>query len=447
MKYKIPAVLVLVVLSVAIALAQTSTPTTPVVFGHGTPNFIPIWTSGSMQENSVIFQSGGNVGIGTTSPGSALDVVGNGSTAINGITFSTSGFANGVISETLSPDGNGVFAQNRASNGGNGIRGVAAGTSGFANGTVGESSSPDGNGVIGQNRASNGGNGIRGVADGTSGFANGTVGESSSPNGNGVFGLNRASSGGFGVNGTTLSPAGNGVIGNNPTTTGGGGGGVIGLTSSADFGFSYAVRGTATASSGSALAIFGETFSPNGAAGYFLNRGGGNIIVGHTGINDTLSVFRVDSTGRVFADGGFQPNGADFAESLPVTGSRNKYAPGDLLVIDQAGKRRLALAQDAYSTLVAGIYSTKPGMLGTTHKIDEKAHADEVPLAVVGIVPCKVTTENGPIIAGDLLVASSTPGYAMKGTDRGRMLGAVVGKALEPLQKGTGVIQVLVTLQ
>jgi hypothetical protein len=35
----------------------------------------------------------------------------------------------------------------------------------------------------------------------------------------------------------------------------------------------------------------------------------------------------------------------------------------------------------------------------------------------------------------------------MKGTDRGRMLGAVVGKALEPLQKGTGVIQVLVTLQ
>jgi len=400
-----------------------------------------------MQENSVIFQSGGNVGIGTTSPGSALDVVCNGSTAINDITFSTSVFSNGVISETLSTDGNGVFAQNRASNGGNGIRGVAAGTSGFANGTVGESSSPDGNGVIGQNRASNGGNGIRGVADGTSGFANGTVGESSSPNGNGVFGLNRASSGGFGVNGTTLSPAGNGVIGNNPTTTGGGGGGVIGLTSSADFGFSYAVRGTATASSGSALAIFGETFSPNGAAGYFLNRGGGNIIVGHTGINDTLSVFRVDSTGRVFADGGFQPNGADFAESLPVTGSRNKYAPGDLLVIDQAGKRRLALAQDAYSTLVAGIYSTKPGMLGTTHKIDEKAHADEVPLAVVGIVPCKVTTENGPIIAGDLLVASSTPGYAMKGTDRGRMLGAVVGKALEPLQKGTGVIQVLVTLQ
>ena len=49
--------------------------------------------------------------------------------------------------------------------------------------------------------------------------------------------------------------------------------------------------------------------------------------------------------------------------------------------------------------------------------------------------------------AGDLLVTSSTPGHAMKGTDRSRMLGAVVGKALEPLAAGKGVIQVLVTLQ
>ena len=70
-----------------------------------------------------------------------------------------------------------------------------------------------------------------------------------------------------------------------------------------------------------------------------------------------------------------------------------------------------------------------------------------MPLAVVGIVPCKVSTENGPVARGDLLVTSSLPGYAMKGTNRRRMLGAVVGKALEPLEKGSGVIQVLVTLQ
>jgi len=62
-------------------------------------------------------------------------------------------------------------------------------------------------------------------------------------------------------------------------------------------------------------------------------------------------------------------------------------------------------------------------------------------------VPTRATTENGPIKAGDLLVTSSRPGYAMKGTNRARMLGAVVGKALEPLLSGRGLIQVLVTLQ
>ncbi|HXN24923.1 MAG TPA: hypothetical protein VOA41_19495 [Candidatus Dormibacteraeota bacterium] len=68
-------------------------------------------------------------------------------------------------------------------------------------------------------------------------------------------------------------------------------------------------------------------------------------------------------------------------------------------------------------------------------------------MAIVGIVPCNVSAENGAIKAGDLLVTSWTPGHAMKGTDRSHMLGVVVGKALEPLPSGKGVIQVLVALQ
>ena len=68
-------------------------------------------------------------------------------------------------------------------------------------------------------------------------------------------------------------------------------------------------------------------------------------------------------------------------------------------------------------------------------------------MAMVGIVPTKVSAENGAIRPGDLLVTASIPGYAMKGTDRGRMLGAVVGKAMGSLDSGTGVIEVGVTLQ
>jgi hypothetical protein len=98
--------------------------------------------------------------------------------------------------------------------------------------------------------------------------------------------------------------------------------------------------------------------------------------------------------------------------------------------------------------LVAGIYSTKPGVLATPHNMDDSsAESTEVPLAVLGIVPGKVTAENGAIARGDLLVTSSRPGYAMKGTDRSRLVGAVVGKALQPLAAGTGRIEVLITLQ
>jgi hypothetical protein len=156
--------------------------------------------------------------------------------------------------------------------------------------------------------------------------------------------------------------------------------------------------------------------------------------------------FRVDGAGKGYFDGGTQTGGADFAESVAVARDSVRHTPGDLLAVDPSGKRQLKLATEAYSTLVAGIYSTKPGILATPHSISETA-ANEIPLAIVGIVPCKVSAENGPIAPGDLLVSSATPGHAMKGTDRSRMLGAVVGKALEPLASGTGVIQVLVTLQ
>ncbi len=161
--------------------------------------------------------------------------------------------------------------------------------------------------------------------------------------------------------------------------------------------------------------------------------------------------FHFDGAGNAHAAGVFLAGGADFAESVSVRGERRLYDAGDVMVIDDAGNRSLAKAQKPYSTLVAGIVSTKPGVLASLHNsttsAGQKAIEAEVPLAVVGIVPCKVSAENGPIHAGDLLVTSSIAGYAMKGTDRARMLGAVVGKALQPMQSGKGVIEVLVTLQ
>src|SRR5579863_5168310 len=53
----------------------------PFIFGSGTANFVPLWTSASILADSVLFQSGsGNsatVGINTTTPAATLDVNGN----------------------------------------------------------------------------------------------------------------------------------------------------------------------------------------------------------------------------------------------------------------------------------------------------------------------------------------------------------------------------------
>ncbi|HEY0701464.1 MAG TPA: hypothetical protein VGD60_01735 [Candidatus Acidoferrales bacterium] len=45
--------------------------------GSGTTDFIPLWTSSSALSNSILFQTGGLVGIGTTAPAETLDVNGN----------------------------------------------------------------------------------------------------------------------------------------------------------------------------------------------------------------------------------------------------------------------------------------------------------------------------------------------------------------------------------
>jgi len=54
---------------------------------------------------------------------------------------------------------------------------------------------------------------------------------------------------------------------------------------------------------------------------------------------------------------------------------------------------------------------------------------------------------NGPITPGDLLTTSTTPGQAMKATDPSRSFGATIGKAMTGLEKGRGLVLVLVNLQ
>jgi hypothetical protein len=322
-----------------------------------------------------------------------------------------------------------VKAQN-ASNQGSGIMGIVTSPTGNTVGVIGRSDSVVGNGVYGVTTSPTGsaeaisgtamanqGHGIGGYAVSTTGNAIGAFGKSYSAQGTGVVGESSPSIAGYttyGVAGYAHGNAGTAVLGNEDSTT------------------------------GNTIGVRGNVFSPSGTAGYFMSFGGGNLLVGSNGSNN---VFRVDGNGKMYANGGTQTSGADFAESVAVRGDRSQYEPGDVLEIDENTNRQIRLAAEPYSTRVAGIYSTKPGTLSTIHPIDSAEFAKEVPMAVVGIVPCKVTTANGVIHRGDLLVTSMIAGHAMKATDRRRFPGAIVGKAMQELFVGSGVIEVLVTLE
>jgi hypothetical protein len=134
----------------------------------------------------------------------------------------------------------------------------------------------------------------------------------------------------------------------------------------------------------------------------------------------------------------FESGSADVAEWVRVS---EPVMPGDVVALDPTDARTYRLSRQPCSPLVAGVISTEPGVvLGRAEAFDQRAL-----LALAGIVPVKVTDEGGPIRSGDLLVASSTPGYAMCWPSLAPCSCALIGKALEPMTDETGVILVLLT--
>jgi hypothetical protein len=276
-----------------------------------------------------------------------------------------------------------------------------------------EGLSTSGYGVSGYSES---GRGVYGEASGSSGVNYGVYGVSYSSSGRGVYGYAYATSGyTFGVYGYVRSPQGTGVRGEVPDV--GGGVGVHGISYSGSGVIGYARTGT----------------------GVRAESADGNPLEAYDTYPSTNRRFYVSNSGEVYADGSFHSGGADFAEMLPAEAG---VEPGDVLVITASGK--LARSSRPYQSTVVGVYSTKPALVGGDS--DDMDTSGKIPLAVVGIVPVKACTENGAIQPGDLLVSSSLPGHAMKAGSNPPM-GTVIGKALQGLQEGTGIILMLVMLR
>jgi hypothetical protein len=153
----------------------------------------------------------------------------------------------------------------------------------------------------------------------------------------------------------------------------------------------------------------------------------------------TGAIFRIErATGNVCTDGSFFSGNADVAEYILAS---EPLEPGDVVELDPHNPKHYRKAREPYSPWVAGVISTQPGVvLGARgHYVGERAL-----LALLGRVPVKATTENGPIRPGDLLTSASKPGYAMRCVDVTQCEGAIIGKALEAFDEGEGAILMLV---
>ena len=177
--------------------------------------------------------------------------------------------------------------------------------------------------------------------------------------------------------------------------------------------------------------VIGASTAPTGTNYQLFVRGGNAVNSPGIGVHGGIDISGQYSCGQ----------GIDVSEHIAGSPAlQQPLQPGDVVVVDAWRDETITLTAKAYDPSVAGIVATQPGVL-------LGAQLDGHAIALVGRVPTKVTTENGPIHRGDLLVTASKPGYAMRGDPKRIRAGTVIGKALGELERGEGVVTVLVNLQ
>lgn len=119
-------------------------------------------------------------------------------------------------------------------------------------------------------------------------------------------------------------------------------------------------------------------------------------------------------------------------------------SPGDLLVISEKGNSVLSHSRNEYDRRVIGVVAGNPALIMNNTGKEEKLY----PVALAGKVMCKVDARSRPVAPGDLIVTSNTPGCGMAGDiDSFNKVGTVIGKALDVLGEGIGVIPVFISMK
>jgi hypothetical protein len=192
---------------------------------------------------------------------------------------------------------------------------------------------------------------------------------------------------------------------------------------------------------GTRLVLRGDPVAPMNAAVLCADAGVTNFVPYNTTLGRALNLVAYDATVRTLTILG----GADLAEPFPI--QEESLEKGSVVVIDDQHEGRLTQSTQAYDRRVAGIISGANGIHPGIRLRQDGAMDNGPHVALTGRVYVRANTSSGPIVPGDLLTTSDTPGHAMKVVDHSRAQGAILGKAMSRLEAGQGLVLVLVTLQ
>jgi hypothetical protein len=204
-------------------------------------------------------------------------------------------------------------------------------------------------------------------------------------------------------------------------------------------------------------------------------------VIGQDRVKSPIDIVPVDEDGNIHAKS-FRSVSPDLTGNVSVS---EQVEVGDVVVVDPMNPGMMKLTEMAADPSVIGIVAGEPGVVlggGLIEvevsesdgeqpleekpvEINEEALASELeedessiqvqsevgmyqaqaPVALSGIVVCKVDAAYGSIQIGDLLTTSPTKGHAMRSIDH--VPGTIIGKAIEPLDAGTGLVKVLVMMR
>lgn len=391
------------------------------IIGSGTASFIPRFTASQSLGNSLIFENGSTVMIGTTAASNHRFHVVHPSTvtgagAVNAIAAGTSGTIAGVIGKAeATSQGTGVYGK------------------GSYWGTVGIATTSDGVGAYGVSES---------TAENVTRW--GIVGRSEktgtqvSTQNVAIIGIAQNATYNFGVEGRAVGNNSAGVRGIYLGPGGNGGFGLYGANGSSSDGVHYGVfgiaNGLATGTNANHYGVYGSAaFGTQNFAGYFENSQqfhvpdwSGSVPVRSQ--DGCIGTSTVSGIGRIyFRSGGTNRfiNGSgtgDYSEYFRVTDK--SFAIGEVVAIDPESSNGVRRARPSDTDKIVGIIS-QYGTRNNDNPEGSRANdPDYVNVGLLGQVPVLVTTENGPIQPGDALMPSPRwRGRVTKATGRGWIVG------------------------